>query len=392
MPALRRTGLDGCPGALQVHAAADGGLARIRVPGGWLTAAQWAVLHTASAELGEGRLELTSRGNVQIRALAPGAELELAHRLADAGLLPSQTHERIRNVVASPLSGRNGRFDVRPWVHALDDQLCADAQLAALPGRFLFGLDDGQGDVLGLDADLAACVIAPDEVALVLGGLDVGLRVRPADVVTALLAVARGFVAGGDAAWRLAELDVVEFTSGLDLPMAWRDGPQAAVGRPPPVGPVDQADGRIALVVAAPLGRLTAEQAAFLGEVGPAGQLAVTPWRAVVVPDLPRADIPGVAAELDLAGLVLDPGSPWVGVSACTGTPGCAKSRADVQADAARFIGMPGLPVHWAGCERRCGHPAGRHVDVLAVDGGYQVDGLIPDELGSAVAGARRCA
>ena len=203
--------------------------------------------------------------------------------------------------------------------------------------------------------------------------------------------VSFGF-AGGGPAWRLAELDVVEFTAGLDLPMAWRDRPRATVGPPPPVGPVDQADGHIALVVAVPLGRLTAEQAALLGDVGPAGQLAVTPWRTVVVPDLPRADIPGVAADLDLAGLVLDPGSPWVGVSACTGTPGCANSRADVQADAARVLGRPGLPVHWAGCERRCGHPAGRHVDVLAVDGGYQVDGFDADDLGSAVAGARRTA
>ena len=35
---------DACPGALQVHQAADGAMARIRLPGGMMTAAQLATL------------------------------------------------------------------------------------------------------------------------------------------------------------------------------------------------------------------------------------------------------------------------------------------------------------------------------------------------------------
>src|SRR4051812_29203442 len=143
---------DACPGALQTHAAADGALARVRVPGGGLSSAQLAALASAARELGDGALELTSRGNVQLRGLAPGTEPELGDRLAGAGLLPSPTHERIRNVLASTLSGRTsgGVVDVRPWVPALDAGLCADPQLAGLPGRFLVTLDDGRGDVAGL--------------------------------------------------------------------------------------------------------------------------------------------------------------------------------------------------------------------------------------------------
>src|SRR5262249_20559570 len=148
MPAVPRARPDGCPGALQVHAAADGGLARIRLPGGWVTPAQWTVLHNAAADLGDGRLELTSRGNLQIRAL--DASNDLAERLANAGLLPSATHERVRNIVASPLDAFSR---VRGRASHLDDALCAEAELADLPGRFLFGLDDGSGDIAALDAD-----------------------------------------------------------------------------------------------------------------------------------------------------------------------------------------------------------------------------------------------
>src|SRR4051812_5676374 len=128
---MRRDAPDRCPGAVQVHAAADGGLARVRLPGGRLTAPQLEALRTAAAELGDPVLELTSRANIQVRALRPGAERELGARLADAGLLPSETHERVRNIIASPLGGP----DIRDTVAEFDARLCATPALAGLPGR-----------------------------------------------------------------------------------------------------------------------------------------------------------------------------------------------------------------------------------------------------------------
>ena len=31
------------------------------------------------------------------------------------------------------------------------------------------------------------------------------------------------------------------------------------------------------------------------------------------------------------------------------------------------------LPVHWSGCERRCGHPSTTHVEVVPDENGYHV-------------------
>src|SRR3954451_8745982 len=199
---------DACPGALQTHAAADGALARVRVPGGLLTAAQLRVLAGAARDLGDGGLELTSRGNVQLRGLGPDDVPTLADRLADAGLLPSATHERVRNVLASALSGRaGGLVDVRPWVAAFDAGLQADPVLAGLPGRFLATLDDGRGDVSGLGGDVGLLALDDGSVALLLGGADSGLRASPADAVALLLAATRAFLderaAQGGTAWRL---------------------------------------------------------------------------------------------------------------------------------------------------------------------------------------------
>ncbi|MFF9196598.1 cobalamin biosynthesis protein CobG, partial [Streptomyces sp. NPDC014779] len=123
-----------------------------------------------------------------------------------------------------------------------------------------------------------------------------------------------------------------------------------------------------ALHVLAPLGRLSVAQARALL---PVAEVRFTPWRGVVLVG-PAAGLPALAAH----GFVTRPDAAAVGVTACTGRPGCAKSLADVRADAGRAPGGP-LPVHFAGCERRCGHPHGTWVDVVATgDGGYLVDGV----------------
>ncbi|WP_349345307.1 hypothetical protein [Streptomyces rapamycinicus] len=156
---------DACPGALRLHPADDGSLARIRVPGGLLTARQAQALGRVAEELGDGRLDITSRGNAQVRGLAAGCGAELAARLRAAGLLPSDRHDRVRNIVASPLSGLDGAgyADVVAWVRELDAALCDEAcvgtlaargELSGLSGRFLFALDDGRGDVAALGADV----------------------------------------------------------------------------------------------------------------------------------------------------------------------------------------------------------------------------------------------
>ncbi|MDT7785845.1 MAG: precorrin-3B synthase [Pseudonocardiales bacterium] len=347
-----RTNPDACPGAVELHSAADGGLARIRVPGGTLSAAQWDVVRVASVELGSGSLELTSRANLQIRGLADG--VELGARLRLAGLLPSDTHERIRNIIAAPLESN------QPLVDALDSALCADPALASLPGRFLVTVGES---VSGLGGDFGLV----DDV-LLLAGTDTGVRVH--DPVDAVVTAARLFQETRGTAWRLSEVDdgVRKITEHFGTTDAPRITPAVT-----PVAPSATTPG-------VPLGRLDATLLAGI-------PVRLTPWRSLVVP-------PGT----DTTGLITDPASPWHGVSACTGRPGCAKSlsdvRADVQAwlerpelsDPLEMIGMgtrspqgalqsgsiPQRPVHWSGCSRRCGRPAGDVIEFVATGDGYE--------------------
>ncbi|GLP75094.1 precorrin-3B synthase [Mycobacterium antarcticum] len=358
---------DACPGALQVHQAADGALARVRLPGGMIDATQLEALALAAHRFGSPAMELTSRGNVQVRGVTDAEGL--AEAIAEAGLLPSASHERVRNVIASPLTGRQGgASDVRELVRTLDAAIQANARLADLPGRFLFAVDDGRGDVSGLGADVALHFLDQDTAAVLVAGVDTGIRTQ--NGVSTLIGLAERFAEIRGTAWRTTELpDVEPLLTGLD-----RTAEPGATWPPlvrPPVGWIQQDDGLVTLGAAVPLGVLTTRAAEYLAAIG--SPLVITPWRSVLVCDLDEGIADAALRVLAPLGLVFDDGSPWLDVSACTGSPGCAHSAADVRSDAARAVhdGATTSHRHFVGCERACGSPPIGEV-LVATASGYE--------------------
>ena len=357
---------DACPGALQVHRAADGALARIRLPGGMIEPRQLEALAHAATRFGSPAMELTSRGNIQIRGITD--TVAVADAVAAAGLLPSPTHERVRNIVASPLSGRSGgTADVREWVHRLDAAICAEPILATLSGRFWFSIDDARGDVSGRAADVGAHVVG-ETVAVLLAGRDTGVRIAPDDTAATLVSIAARFAETRENAWRITELaDTSALIDGL-VRTATPGAAWPPLGRPP-VGWISQDDGRVALGAALPLGVLEARVAEFLAAIE--APMVITPWRSVLVCDLADGVADTALRVLAPMGLVFDTGSPWLDVSACTGSPGCEHSAADVRADAAAAVDEPSaVHRHFVGCERACGSPPAGDV-LIATGEGY---------------------
>jgi precorrin-3B synthase len=287
-----RTRADMCPGVWRPWQADDGLLVRIRLIGGHLSTAALRRLSEVSREHADGRIYLTGRANLQLRAVAgDGSQLtaDAVAALESTGLIPTRTHELVRNVLASPQTGlAGGRADLRPVITRLDTLLCADPCLGLLPGRFLFTLDDGRGDLLdrltgaGKRGTDLGCVALGDDVAQLRIGDQWGDVAALADIADRLAALALQFLdargTGPDAPWHIREL-----ASPLQPPAA-ADPRIPNLAPPLPYGPVPggvhlPADG----------GVLTPEVVQLLLEkASAAAYVVVTPWRGVLIPNAPE--------------------------------------------------------------------------------------------------------
>lgn len=214
VPVRTRTRADRCPGVLRPWPAEDGLLVRVRLVGGRLPTAQLRSLVAVAERHGDGVIRPTSRANVQLRAmpddgtghLTPAADRDLRA----TGLVPSAAHDLVRNILVSPLTGlEGGRADLRALAAELDREICASPALAGLPGKFLFVLDDGRGDLLAHPCDLGLVALDGQTAQLRIGEA-FGPVVPLADAVPRLLEVAHRFLAmrGDDetAAWHVHEL------------------------------------------------------------------------------------------------------------------------------------------------------------------------------------------
>ena len=269
-----RTRGDLCPGVLRPWPADDGALVRLRLPGGATSRSQLLALLAVAEEYGDGRVHLTKRANLQLRGL-PGESCltpSVVSAITDTGLLPHPTHELVRNIMVSPLTGLvGGRLDLRAVVRDLDAGLVSHPSLAALPGRFLFVLDDGRGDLVDRPLDLGLVAVSSSSVQLRLGSRHWGPVVPLAEAAPRLVGLARAFLtvrgSGPEAAWHVDE---------LPAPAGEARDPRTQVESAAPsyglVGPgvthVEVPDGLL--------------DRAFM-EALPDAHVVVTPWRSLVV-------------------------------------------------------------------------------------------------------------
>ncbi len=376
-----------CPGVFRLAEARDGGLARIRVPGGMLTAGQLREVARIARDQGNGIVDLTHRANLQIRGIDPRATAGLGDALREIDLVATDpTADRLRNILASPLSGLEPDeiIDVRASVAALDQALQSTPEIHGLSPKFSFLFDGGgSGRVAALAHDVGFIAErSPDDPVfrLSLAGHATSGIVAPGDAAHIGIALAKAVMAlcaQGPARMTtaLAGRTLADVLSracaGVPGALLRHEGSSPASARLAPVlGPVRQRqDGLFACGLGIPLGRLADDKARSLADLADTygdGALRLAPWQAVFVANVPGAVVEPLQLQARTIGLLTEPYCIDMRVTACSGSTGCLRTNCDTKADGAAILRALGrnrtkpehpLIIHVSGCARGCAHP-----------------------------------
>lgn len=370
-----------CPGLLRIVPALDGGICRIKLPGGVLRSAQARAIAQAAQQCAGGVLELTNRSNLQIRGVLPGQEAPLIDALLAAELGPRvAAADDVRNLLLSPAAGLDpqSRMDARPLASQLLDLLQDTPALHALSPKFALQMDGGETLAMR-EHPHDLWLAAEDDQHLLLGlagcPVDAPLaRIEASqalDLVRELLLLFLELATPEQTRMRqlLAQLPASELLQRLQarldfplqpVPIDWQ--PSTALMRPP-AGIYPQAQPGLCMVVAgAQLGRLHAEQLLALAELSERhgdGELRLTPWQGLLLGNVPEARARELLAELDQLGLLTHADEPLLGLVACTGSAACARGLADSKHHALhlaeRLRASGARPqVHLSACPRSC--------------------------------------
>jgi len=403
-----------CPGLLRIVPARDGGICRVKLPGGVLNAAQARAIAGAIDTHASGIVDITNRANLQLRGVKHGHEDALIAALLDAGLGPRETAhafaDDVRNVMISPAAGvdQEALFDTTALAGDLLAALESDTRFASLSPKFALMLDGGERlTMLDHPHDIWFSALrhpARDEVVFAFGlagcppvsGVhDHALAaVAPSNVIALAQALLHTFLdLASPEATRMRDLLAVQSVESvlkhaqnkLDVRLlrdtfidAWRRPPADASRR---LGAHVQRDERHCHVGAQPaLGRMHSATLRGLAQLlrhNTQATLRMTPWQGILLTNIEPANIADTQQAFESLGLICDAKNPLTRVIACAGSMGCARSRANTKADALSLAATPlpaNVEVHLTGCERSCAAAHRAPTTLLATgDGRYDL-------------------
>ncbi|MGX1790703.1 precorrin-3B synthase [Bosea sp. NPDC055332] len=376
-----------CPGTLRPMPTGDGLLVRLHPPHNALTPDQLAYVAELASRHGNGQIEISGRGNLQLRGIREEAHPALVEDLLEAGLVDEAEGDGPnRLVLSSPLAGRaaDELLDAAALAEAVER---AGRNVVGLPAKFLIIVDGGGTLALdGFAADLKLQAFAADAVAFAFSGGHWFGPVAPGKTPTLTARLLDGFAAvsrqGSGQIRRMRDLkpdQLITLAASCGLrPMA------TPPGRPKPaaVGLVVEQENTIAVLASLPFGRTDAKglrRIADLANTANIEEIRVSPWRGLAFCGLP-ADAARVLQEaLRSEGLIVEADDQRLAVSACAGAPACSRGEATTLADAAVLaqaiapLLADGLRLHVSGCAKSCAHPGNADLTLVGRDGRYDV-------------------
>jgi ferredoxin-nitrite reductase len=413
-------------GLFYVAPAQDSFMLRLRIPAGMITSHQMRGLADIAEDWGAGRADVTTRANLQIREFQPKDIVRVLTAVQALGLTSRGSGaDNIRNVTASPLSGIDPSelIGTAPYAHALHHYILNSRDLYGLPRKFNVAFDGG--GAIGVVADtndigfVAVCVGEGRGVPagvyfrVLLCGItghkqfasDCGLLIRPEQAVAVAAAMIRVFIDNGDRTDRkkarlkylVDKWGVEKFVSQTEKRLAFpltrfpadECDQRTGVDRAGHIGVHPQSQQGLHYIgVSVPVGRLPASQmraVAGIAEQFGSGELRLTVWQNLIVPNIPSEHVEFAVECLRAAGLECSAGAVLRGTVACTGNRGCRYSATDTKLHAvelanlldARFKIEQPLNLHVTGCPHSCAQHYVGDIGLLGTkingEEGYQV-------------------
>jgi precorrin-3B synthase len=388
-----------CPGLSAPMPTGDGLLVRL-LPIGTILLDAFSALCAAAQKCGNGIIEITARGSLQVRGLTDASAPRFADAIAALNIAAADGVP----VLSNALAGLDAEeiLDAGALADGLRRALARTSLFSRLAPKVSVAIDGGGAltlDGISADVRLNAELISGDVVLRVgvggagAGAIDLGF-IAPAHGVEAavrLLEVLARRDRDARARDVLAAEGMAPFQSALRELLITPARPRESGDpgrdsrlrgnerRTSPIGLHLLRDGSIACGVGLSFGHTDAavlerlvEAAAGAGAIG----LRAAAGRALIVIGLPDKLAPALVAETERLGFIVHAGDPRRHIAACAGAPICASAHiaaraiAPLVATAAQAHLDAAFPIHISGCAKGCAHPGVAALTIVgATDG-----------------------
>jgi len=373
-------------------------MSRLRIPGGVVKTFQLRELAQLAKELTSGYVQITTRANFQMRLIQPKDCPEFLRRVQSVGLhTRGAGADNIRNLTANPTAGIDPYelIDVLPFCRQLAEIILNDRSFYNLPRKFNIAFDGGGliGTVEDTNDIGAKAVKVGEEIffRLGLGGAtghkafarDLGVLVKPADLIRVIVALVRVYIANGNRSdrkrarlkhlletWPLEKyLAEAEKLLGHALQKAPQDLKDDLTGNRFPhshIGIYPQKQPGLNYVgVAMPVGQITPKQMLRVAEIADlygSGEIRLTVWQNFIIPNVPTAYVETVTRALRKIGFDTQQSLVRGGLVACTGNSFCKYAQSNTKGHALALgqhldkrvtLDKP-INIHVTGCPNSC--------------------------------------
>lgn len=364
-----------CPSLSAPMPTGDGLLVRMTPRGGELTVAQLAGIAEAAQAFGNGAIEITARGSLQIRGLSERTVESFGRAIEVLGIAAAGAPE----IRTGPLAGRDANEidDPRPLAEELRRTIDARGIAAQLAPKVSVVVDGGGAlPLVSMAADirLEATNAGTWRVCVGRGGTDsvpIG-QGKSRDAIAASVALLDLLAEAGTQA-RARDL-----RAGTWSPIASMLAPVGTADRLAPANPVGTFalnDGTVARRFALPFGQIEAETLrSFARALVPHWELRLAPSRGLLFLGLSVADSEMVGSLAHAQGLVVDGNDLRLRIAACAGAPACASAQLPTKSIARSVVELrpdllAALPaLHISGCGKQCARPVGASLSLIGTE------------------------